>query len=156
MPSWKISQSLDGIYENNLNGFFQGWPTSPNPKTHLTILQNAKYRAIATHAGSHQVIGFVYALTDGILSAYIPLLEVRPEFRKLGIGKCLVMDLLVQLQGYYMIDVCCDEEVIPFYQKLGFTRIAAGMVRRDYSAQGGLSYQTSLARGINHDGSVIS
>lgn len=139
MSSYRITRSLDQATAKSLEGFFEGWGKHPDTKTFLKILETCPFKTIAFLPDSYQVIGFVYAISDGILSAYIPLLEVLPTFRKMGIGRSLVEDLLNQLQGHYMIDVCCDAEVIPFYEKLGFTRIAAGMVRRDYSAQEGRS-----------------
>jgi hypothetical protein len=33
-----------------------------------------------------RVIGFVYAVSDGALAAYIPLLEVRPNIRGTGLA----------------------------------------------------------------------
>ena len=66
-----------------------------------------------------------------MLAAYIPLLEVLPEHRGNGIGTELVRRLLATLDGLYMIDVMCDDEVRPFYERLGFAR-STGAVMRNY------------------------
>lgn len=61
-----------------------------------------------------QVIGFITALTDGVLSAYIPLLEVLAEHRGRGVGGLLTRLMLADLSDLYMIDLVCDEELQPF------------------------------------------
>ena len=41
---------------------------------------------IAIDENTNQVVGFVTAISDGVLSAYIPFLEVLPEYKSIGIG----------------------------------------------------------------------
>ncbi len=43
-------------------------------------------------------VGFITAITDKILSAYIPFLEVLPEYQRQGIGKELVKRMLEKRQ----------------------------------------------------------
>ncbi len=79
------------------------------------------------------MVGFVTAVGDGVLSAYIPLLEVRADFRGRGIGSELVRRIIGCLAPLYMIDLSCDEDLQGFYQSLGFEN-ATGMLRRDREA----------------------
>ena len=81
---------------------------------------------------SGRVVGFITAITDGVISAYIPLLEVLPEYRSRGIGSELVRRMLSKLESLYMIDVTCDAELEPFYSRFGFNR-AGAMAMRDRS-----------------------
>jgi ribosomal protein S18 acetylase RimI-like enzyme len=111
-------------------GFFEGWPTRPSSGQHLALLGQSAHVALALDAG--RVVGFATALSDGVLSAYIPLLEVLPDYRKQGIGSELIRVLLGAVDGLYMVDVTCDEAVFPFYERLGFRR-ACGAVMRNYS-----------------------
>lgn len=62
-----------------LSGFFVGWPDPPSPERHLQILKNSRFVVIAVDDQASRVVGFVNAVSDGILSAYIPLLEVLPD-----------------------------------------------------------------------------
>ncbi len=79
--------------------------------------------------GSGDVVGFVTAITDHVLAAYIPFLEVRPGYRGQGIGSELMRRMLDRLQGLYMVDLVCDPEVRPFYASLGMSPVTAMMVR---------------------------
>ena len=76
-------------------------------------------------------MGFATAVSDGVLSAFIPLLEVLPAYQGQGIGKELVRRLLVRLGQLYMVDLCCDAALEGFYTQLGFQTLDRGMgIRR--------------------------
>ncbi len=101
--------SLDGIRLDMLHGFFEGWRRSVSPEEHLELLR-----------GSNHVV----------LAAYIPLLEVLPDYRGQGIGTELVRRLLHKLKGLYMVDVMCDRDMQPFYARLGMLPSMGMMMRR--------------------------
>ena len=128
--------STKGIRPKQLKGFFVGWLKQPSQETHLKILQNSAFVILAIDDQTNNVIGFVNAISDKILSAYIPLLEVLPEYQKERIGKELVTRILDKLSKVYMIDLCCDEQLKPFYQKLGLAPMQA-MGKRNYEFQKG-------------------
>jgi ribosomal protein S18 acetylase RimI-like enzyme len=133
----RYTQSVSGIHPFHLAGFFVGWPKPPTPERHLAILKAASHVVLAIDDRTDRVVGFIYAISDGILSAYIPLLEVLPEYRKQGIGRELVRRLLEQLKDFYMVDLICDEDLRPFYEKLGM-KYHGGMIVRNYNRQSGL------------------
>lgn len=122
------------ITPEQLTGFFVGWPNPPSPETHLRILRGSSHIVLALDNG--RVVGFVNAISDNVLSAYIPLLEVLPDYRSQGIGTELVRRMLRQLDGFYMIDLTCDPEIQSFYERLGLIRMTA-MMRRNFTAQCG-------------------
>jgi ribosomal protein S18 acetylase RimI-like enzyme len=129
--------SLDGITASKLaGGFFEGWPNPPVPETHLRMLHGSSHVVLALDDGTGQVIGYINAVSDGLHSAFIPQLEVLPAYRERGIGGELVRRMLEQLRGYYSIDLICDEDVQPFYERLGMRR-ATGMLYRNYDRQAG-------------------
>lgn len=123
------SESTDGIRPDMLAGFFVGWPAHPSPATHLRILRQSAHVVLALPADRARVIGFITAVSDGVLSACIPLLEVLPEYQRRGIGRELVRRMLERLRGKYMVDLVCDADVVPFYEKLGLRRMTAMSVR---------------------------
>lgn len=128
--------SLEGIRPEHLVGFFEGWPDPPSPETHLRLLEESDEFVIALDAPSGKVVGFVTAITDRVLSAYIPLLEVLPAYRGGGVGRELVVRILEKLSRIYMVDLMCDPELEAFYSPLGF-RPSHGMVMRHRDAQAG-------------------
>jgi ribosomal protein S18 acetylase RimI-like enzyme len=128
--------SAEGITANQLHGFFVGWTNPPSPETHLELLKNSDEVVLAVDTESGNVIGFITAITDNVLAAYIPLLEVLPDYQNQQIGKTLVEKMLARLRDFYMVDLLCDTEVRPFYEKLGM-RPAAGMLLRHYDKQSG-------------------
>lgn len=115
-------------------GFFAGWPNPPTPETHLRLLQGSTHVVLAQHGA--QVVGYITAITDGVLAAYIPHLEVLVAYRGQGIGSELVRRMLDTLHALYMIDLICDADVQPFYARLGM-RPYTGMIYRNYDRQNG-------------------
>lgn len=130
------TDSLNSITPQNLKGFFAGWQSHPAPEKHLEILKNSAHIVLAIDDETNNVIGFINAVSDKILSAYIPLLEVLPGYQGKGIGKELVKRMLAKLEGYYMIDICCDESLQKFYEKFGLKKYSS-MILRNYSKQSG-------------------
>jgi ribosomal protein S18 acetylase RimI-like enzyme len=130
----RYTDSLENIRPEQLQGFFVGWPNPANPETHLRILQGSSKFWLALD--NEQVVGFITAISDGVLAAFIPLLEVLPEYQGQGIGLELTKRMLESLRHLYSIDLICDEELQPFYEKLGMRRYS-GMIYRYYENQAG-------------------
>jgi ribosomal protein S18 acetylase RimI-like enzyme len=131
-----FSDSISSVSPENLNGFFVDWPNPPGPETHLRILHNSTVVILAQESTTGQVVGFINAISDGILSAYIPLLEVLPAYQGRGIGKELLRRMLEKLQNLYMVDVLCDAEMQSFYAAAGM-QPGIGMMLRNYGRQSG-------------------
>ncbi|MDQ1374533.1 MAG: hypothetical protein QOJ09_1871 [Actinomycetota bacterium] len=108
-------------------GFSDGWRTPLAPEQHYAVLDRADHVVLALDG--EVVVGFATALSDGVLSAYIPLLEVLPSHRGRGIGTALIRRLLEEIGSLYMVDVMWDPEVVPFYARLGFTASGGGIIR---------------------------
>jgi ribosomal protein S18 acetylase RimI-like enzyme len=134
MSNISYTTDLSTIGPSQLSGFFVGWPNPPSEKTFLRLLKES-YRIVLANEGD-KVVGFISAISDGVLSAYIPLLEVLPEYKSKGIGKELVSRMKGELSHLYMIDLLCDEELIPYYEKQGMHK-ATGALIRNYENQSG-------------------
>lgn len=129
--------SLDGIREEQLDSeFFDGWPNPPSRANFYRILQNSTYIWLAVDSDSNKVVGFINAISDKVLTAYIPLLEVVPAYQKQGIGSALVDRMLEQLKDYYMVDLLCDADLQGYYENRGM-RVTTGMMKRNYNQQSG-------------------
>ena len=134
-PDIIYTKNIDNVTEDMLSGFFVGWPNPPSAATHLEILRKSYYAFVAMHHG--QVVGFINAVSDGVLTAYIPLLEVLPQYSGMGIGSELVKLMLNECKDLYMIDICHDEELTPYYAKFKPVGQCCSTVFRNYSAQSG-------------------
>lgn len=132
--------SLAGLAPAQMTGFFVGWPDPPQPETLWRILSGSRHVWLAFDPAAQRIVGFVNAVGDGVLAAYIPLLEVLPEYQGRGIGRELVRRMLASTARYYMTDLLCDAELQGFYAGLGMRR-AHGMLVRRYERQSGDDYQ---------------
>jgi len=130
------TDSLDGITASNLEGFFVGWPNPPSPATHLKFLRGSDEIILAIDDETRMVVGFVTAITDGVLCAYIPFLEVLPQYQKLGIGGNLMRKVIRKFERLYMIDLLCGQGLQPFYSRFEM-RPATAMTVRNFDRQSG-------------------
>ena len=128
--SVEYTTSLHGVAPEHLHGFFEGWPIPPSPERHLEILHGSYRVALARETGREEVVGFANAISDGVLTAFIPLLEVLPAHRGRGIGSRLVLCLLGELDDLYAVDLMCDPKLQPFYERLGMHRAHGMAIRR--------------------------
>jgi len=124
------TDSIKGVSAKMLPGFFAGWPNPPSPGMHLKLLTNSYKVVLAIDDKTGNVVGFITAISDGVLSAYIPLLEVLPAYQGQGIGQELTRRMLDKLSGMYMVDLSCDKELQSFYARLGM-KPAGGMSIRN-------------------------
>ena len=137
----EYKDNIEGVTSDRLNGFFVGWPKPPTPDTLLGILHNSSHIVLAIDSDTDTVIGFITAISDNIISAYIPLLEVLPQYQGKGIGGELMRRMMKKLEGLYMIDLICNKDKVAFYEKFGLksatkTGVEA-MIGRDFAAQSG-------------------
>lgn len=67
-----------------------------------------------------ELIGFVRLIHDGTFRGYIEDVLVHPLWRKRGIAEALLELVKQDFSGLDIISLFCEEELIPYYQKLGF------------------------------------
>ena len=127
-----ISSADDIRPEQLTGGFFVGWPVKPSPQRHLELLRGSY--AVELALDEDQVVGFATAISDGVISAYISLLEVLPDYQAHGIGSALIRRLIDRLEGLYMIDLSCDADLEAFYARLGFNILDRAMGQRRHDA----------------------
>jgi ribosomal protein S18 acetylase RimI-like enzyme len=126
----EYTTSLDGVTSDHLHGFFEGWPSPPSPERHLEALRGSYRTVLAREKGHPNVVGFVNAISDGVLYAFVPLLEVLPSHRGRGVGSELVRRLMAELDGFYAVDLMCDPELQPFYERFGMHPSVGMVIRR--------------------------
>lgn len=126
---------LDGIAKDGFQGFFVGWKHPLSSEQLYKALQNSEYIVIAYDANKKRPIGYINALSDEVNFAFIPMLEVLPEYQHQGIGSELVRKMLRQLEHINCIDLTCDPELQVFYKRFGMIE-SRGMILRKYLTNG--------------------
>ena len=125
----KYIDTIDEIASHQLQGFFVGWRSPLTPERHYELLRGSTHFIAALD--DNKVVGFITALSDGVISAFIPLLEVLPEYKNRGIGSELVRRMLEKLENITNIDLTCDPDLQPFYENFKMLR-STGMILRKY------------------------
>jgi ribosomal protein S18 acetylase RimI-like enzyme len=131
--------NLDDISPRMLKGFFVEFSKRPSSERLYEMLNHSEYKILALDTEMNKVAGYINAISDHVLSAYIPLLEVIPAYQKQGIGKELLRRMIEKLGDYYMIDLCCDERMIKFYRKFGMKKMQAMSIRNFHNQSGKLN-----------------
>ena len=126
----RYTDSLHRFSSNQFQNFCSGWKHPLSSEKLFEILKAGYCVVVAYDTENFQPVGFVYAISDGILSAFIPLIEVLPEHQHKGIGTELMKLILERLENFYMVDLCCDDSLEKFYSRFGFLS-CSGMVKRE-------------------------
>jgi ribosomal protein S18 acetylase RimI-like enzyme len=125
----RYTESLGEIEPRQLGGFFVGWQHPFPPEEHRRMLTGSDFVVLALDAEKDRVVGFVAALSDGVQGAFITLLEVLPAYQGQGIGQELMRRMLDQLSHIQTIELMCDPDLVPFYERFGM-KPSGGMVLR--------------------------
>ncbi len=72
-----------------LAGFCADWRVPPSAEAVRRVLAGSAVAVLAQDGTTGEVVGFVTALSDGVLNAHVTLIEVRPAWRGRGIGSLL-------------------------------------------------------------------
>jgi ribosomal protein S18 acetylase RimI-like enzyme len=85
------------------------------------------FKAFAFDAG--ELIGFARTIDDGKFYATIVDVVVSPAHQRRGVGRALVEDIQERLNEFLVVTLTAAPEVQPFYRKLGWRKLATGMIR---------------------------
>lgn len=124
----RYETAAGAVRANQIDGLFVGWPKPPSYDK-LVEVMDASYRRVWALDGD-RVVGYINAISDGVLTAFIPWLEVHPDYQNQGIGAELLRRVTDELNGMYSIDLVCDDELVPYYEKLGWMGISGACLRR--------------------------
>jgi ribosomal protein S18 acetylase RimI-like enzyme len=80
------SSSVENLQRSELSGFLSHWDFEPPDGTLFEILSRSTEVILARDVESSVLCGYIAALSDGVACAYISVLEVRPQYRRKGIG----------------------------------------------------------------------
>ena len=120
--------NIENITPSMLDGFCIGWARPLSGVQLFKILKNS-YKFTLAMDGD-KIAGFVQAISDEVKFAFIPMLEVLPEYQGMGIGTELMKNLLLQLKDIDNIDLICDPDLQPYYEKLGMIKYSGMVIRK--------------------------
>ena len=123
------TDDLAVLREDMLDGFFVGWPRRPSPAQHLAVLRGSYRCVLAIDDADGRVAGFVNMLSDGVLTAFIPWLEVLPGYQGHGIGSELMRRILEGTDRFYSVDLVCDAALVPYYARFGMAGASSALLR---------------------------
>ena len=130
------TDDLAAVREDMLDGFFAGWPRRPSAAQHLAVLRASYRSVVAIDDADERVAGFVNMLSDGVLTAFIPWLEVLPGYQGQGIGSELMRRILEGTEQFYSVDLVCDEALIPYYARFGMLSASSALLRHPAALEG--------------------
>jgi hypothetical protein len=131
------SDDMAAVREDMLHGgFFAGWPQAPSPAQHLAVLRGSHRSVVAVDAACDRVVGFVNMLSDGVLTAFVPWLEVLASHQGQGIGSELMRLVLDGTEGFYSVDLLCDPPLVPYYARFGMSAASGALLRHPAALRG--------------------
>ncbi|MET8334901.1 GNAT family N-acetyltransferase [Streptosporangium canum] len=136
MSMIRYTDTVDTIEADRLTGFFVGWPTPASPEQHLAVLRGSYRAVVAIDEETDRVVGFINMISDGVLTAFVPWLEVLPEYQGQGIGSELVRRILADTEHLYSVDLLCDASLQPYYERFGMLRLPGMTLRHRSALQG--------------------
>ena len=131
------TDDLASVREDMLHGFFVGWPRRPSAGQHLAVLRGSYRSVVAIDDADDRVAGFVNMLSDGVLTAFIPWLEVLPGYQGQGIGGELMRRILDGTDRFYPVDLVRDAPLVPYYERFGMRGASSALLRHPVALDGG-------------------
>jgi GNAT superfamily N-acetyltransferase len=78
-----------------------------------------------------KLVGFVRALSDGHLVAYVEDVMVHEGYRRSGVGRQLMVRLLEEIGNVAKVNLFCEPPVTGFYEGNGFRQTSYVLMQRE-------------------------
>ena len=99
------------------------WSSGHYPEKLAAAMRN--FEAVYSAWDGERLVGLVCAMDDGVMTAYVHYLLVRPEYQHQGIGKRLVELVRERYREYLRIVVVAYNAELRFYESCGFQKAEA-------------------------------
>lgn len=109
------------------------WATRRTPPDVDAMLAGSDVVVGMIEQGSNRLVGFARAITDGVYLAVVLDVIVAEDHRGRGLGKRLMDEILArpEIRNVGSIELVCQPELVPFYQRWGFTdRVGRSLLMR--------------------------
>jgi GNAT superfamily N-acetyltransferase len=96
------------------------WSSGHFPEKLVIAMKN--FETVFSAWDEDKLVGMVCAMDDGIMTAYVHYLLVRPDYQLKGIGKELVERVKNHYKDYMRIVVVAYDDEMKFYEYCGFEK----------------------------------
>ncbi len=97
-----------------------GWSSGQYPEKLVKAMTN--YETVYSAWEGGKLVGLICAMDDGVMTAYIHYLLVRPDHQHMGIGKQLVEKAKKVYKDYLRIALASYNDEVGFYESCGFKK----------------------------------
>ncbi len=96
------------------------WSSGHFPDKLQIAMRN--FETVISAWDADKLVGMICAMDDGIMTAYVHYLLVRPDYQDKGIGRELVSRVKEIYEDYLRIVVVGYDEEVSFYENCGFEK----------------------------------
>ena len=96
------------------------WSSGHFPDKLVVAMRN--FRTVYSAWDGDKLVGMVCAMDDGIMTAYLHYMLVRPEYHQQGIGHKLLAMMKEHYESYLRIALIAYNAELGFYESCGFKR----------------------------------
>ena len=117
-----IYKDIHGFNREELEDLFLSveWSSGHYPDKLVVAMRN--FKTVYTAWDGNKLVGLICAMDDGVMTAYIHYLLVRPEYHQMGIGHRLVEMMKEHYASYLRIALIAYNDELDFYQSCGFKK----------------------------------
>ncbi len=117
-----IYKDTHDFEEEDLRDLFLSveWSSGHFPDKLVVAMKN--FECVFTAWDNDKLVGLVAAMDDGIMTAYVHYLLIRPEYQGKGIGRKLMKKITDYYTDYLRIVVVAYNDEIEFYEHCGFEK----------------------------------
>lgn len=97
-----------------------GWSSGHYPEKLVVAMKN--FETVITAWCDDELVGLICAMDDGVMTAYVHYLLVKPDYHGNGIGEELVNRIKNHYEDYLRIVVVSYNDEVDFYEHCGFKK----------------------------------
>ena len=117
-----IYQDTHHVQQSDLEELFLSveWSSGHYPDKLVTAMEH--FETVFTAWDGDKLVGLICAMDDGIMTAYVHYLLVRPDYQGMGIGKKLVEKIKDTYKEYLRIVLVAYNDEVGVYESCGFEK----------------------------------
>ncbi len=96
------------------------WSSGHYPEKLRTAMKN--FETVFSAWDGEKLVGMICAMDDGVMTAYVHYLLVRPEYQGQEIGRTLVEMVKEHYKEYLRIALIAYDKEMSFYENCGFKK----------------------------------